>query len=77
MDLAVDYLEAQDSGDMRHAQQIMHDFGITYQYCVPIGFLDSFWFYDCSNVPPCLPSYVKVVDGIPRVRLIFEEMYCN
>jgi hypothetical protein len=44
-------------GEKRHAQAIMKDLGITYQYSTPQSISDSWWFWNCENIPDNLPEY--------------------
>ena len=59
MHLQVDYIGASMAGDNRHAQHIMSDLGITYQKSTPQSINDTFWFWNCHNIPKSMPNYVK------------------
>lgn len=48
-----------DCGENRHAKIIMEELGITYFHAVPQSMLDSWWFFDCENVPSELPKYIS------------------
>jgi len=63
MDIFVDYIDAQESGDMRHAQDIINDLDIQYKKCEPLSYLDGFWFGECTNIPENLPDYIKLSKG--------------
>jgi len=52
-------------GETRHAQEVMKSLGITYQFAVPQSLFDSWWFWNCENVPDKLPSYLTVLDLDP------------
>lgn len=52
-------------GEKRHAQQIIREFGITYQKAVPQSICDSWDFWNCKNLPENLPSYIEIVDADP------------
>jgi hypothetical protein len=45
-------------GEMRHAQTVMRQLGITYQVATPQSICDQWWFWNCANVPDPLPSYL-------------------
>jgi hypothetical protein len=59
MHLKVDYWGAQDTGNNKHAQEIIKDLGITYQHSTPQSMSDSWWFWNCKNIPEKLPEYVR------------------
>ena len=43
----------------RHAQTVMKELGITYTHSTPQSMGDQFWFWNCSNIPDNLPSYIE------------------
>lgn len=45
--------------DNRHAQTVMRDLGIKYQMAVPQSIFDSWWFFNCENIPDELPEYIE------------------
>ena len=51
-----------DCGEMRHAQAVMRELGITYQTSTPQSMSDSFWFWNCENVPEILPKYITELE---------------
>jgi hypothetical protein len=42
----------------KHAQKIMKDLGITYQYATPQSMGDQWWFWNCENIPKQLPPEI-------------------
>lgn len=44
----------------KHAQICMRDLGITYELAVPQSISDSWWFFNCENVPAVLPPWAKL-----------------
>jgi len=51
-----------DCGEMRHAQTVMKELGITYQMSTPQSMSDSFWFWNCENIPEKLPKYLNYLN---------------
>ena len=49
----------------KHAQTIMKDLKISYQYCTPQPMGDQFWFWNCKNIPDILPYYMKPLEVNP------------
>lgn len=49
----------------KHAQECMKELGISYQKAVPQSLYDSWWFFNCTNVPEVLPEWVTVFDVDP------------
>jgi len=49
-----------------HAQKVMADLGITYQHATPQSISDSWWFWNCENVPDPLPECLSVLDIRPQ-----------
>ena len=69
MHLQFDIVGAYLMGNNARPQSIMQDLGITYQHCTPQSINDTFWFWNCKNVPDHLPSYIyplgaKAMDSI-------------
>ena len=52
--------------DPKAAQEVMRDLGITYTHCTPKSLCDSWWFWNCENVPETLPAYLTVLNVKPR-----------
>ena len=50
--------DASICGEDRHAQVVMKELGITYQHATPQSMGDSWWFWNCTNVPDILPKYL-------------------
>ena len=42
----------------KHAQVTMKELGITYTHSTPQSMSDSWWFWNCENLPDILPSYL-------------------
>ena len=49
-------------GETEHPQQTMKRLGITYQHSTPQSMYDSWWFWNCENVPDPLPENFRVLD---------------
>jgi len=49
----------------RHPQLVMKSLGITYQHATPQSISDSWWFWNCENIPDELPKYLTVRDWNP------------
>ena len=43
--------------------------GITYQYAVPQSMLDTWYFFNCQNVPNPLPEFLMVLDVSPMALI--------
>lgn len=41
-----------------HPQKVMRQLGITYQHSTPQSMYDSWWFWNCENLPENLPDYL-------------------
>jgi len=54
-----------DCGESRHAQTVMESLGITYQHATPQSIGDSWWFWNCENLPEQLPVFLKTADWNP------------
>lgn len=66
MHLRLDLINLARSGDTTsHAQEVMKDLGITYQYATPQSLFDSWLFWNCDSVPADLPSYIAILDVNP------------
>lgn len=65
MHLTYNLIEANSSGEMRHAQMVMRELGIQYSHATPQSIADCWQFWNCINVPDTLPSYLKVRDRNP------------
>jgi hypothetical protein len=53
-------------GVTEHAQAVMKRLGITYQHATPQSLSDSWWFWNCENVPDELPSYLEPLNLAPH-----------
>lgn len=58
-------IKANLNGEFRHPQEVMGDLGINYQYATPQPMFDSWWFWNCENLPCKLPSHIAVQDRDP------------
>lgn len=56
--LVFDYRTASDCNEFRHAQKVIEELGITYDYLEGMPVLDSMVFYNCKNIPNELPKYI-------------------
>ena len=65
MHLVFKYMGVGYRGEYRHAQIVMKELGITYQCTTPQTISDSFWFWNCENVPNELPDYIYKLDVDP------------
>lgn len=50
----------------KHAQAVMKDLGITYQLAVPQSMYDSWWFFNCDNIPKELPNGLRELNVNPN-----------
>jgi hypothetical protein len=67
MNLRYDMLTAAfDHGITKHAQQLMRELGITYTHSTPQSISDSWWFWNCQNVPKELPPYLTILKRTPH-----------
>lgn len=57
--------EAMDAGESRHAQTVMRELGIEYQFAVPQSMLDCWQFWNCVGGPDVLPSFVTEFKADP------------
>ena len=48
-----------------HPMEVMKGLGITYQQATPQSMLDSWLFWNCSNIPEPLPEYLLPIDADP------------
>ena len=58
--LRVNYREVTE-----HAQKIMKDLGITWQVSTAQSITDSYWFWNCENVPGILPKGIDILEKDP------------
>ena len=65
MNLLFNMRRAYDSGATDHPQEEMKKLGITYQHATPQSISDSWWFWNCENIPDPLPSYLSVLNIDP------------
>jgi len=47
-----------------HPQKVMKDLGIKYQHATPQSISNSWWFWNCENIPDKLPSFLMEAAGI-------------
>lgn len=52
------YEDALMSGESRNAQEVMKELGINYTHSTPQSMGGQYWFWNCSNIPDVLPSYI-------------------
>ena len=64
--LQIDLIALTRTNDKRHAQEVMKDLGIIYLYAVPQSLYDSWWFFNCSNIPDKLPDFVEELKVNPK-----------
>lgn len=69
--LRYDLFAANLIGEFRHATEVMHELGITYQCATPQSMADSWWFWNCEKIPDQLPSYIEERDVDPMKRIGF------
>lgn len=65
MHLRYYYPEALEFRVKEHAEIVMKEMGITYQYSTPQSMGEQWWFWNCQNVPEPLPSYITPLDLDP------------
>lgn len=63
--LIYSYYTASYSGINKHAQEVMKELGITYTHSTPQSMADSFWFWNCGNIPDKLPEYIGELEVDP------------
>lgn len=56
--LQYDLISASMASENRHALTVMAELGITYQHATPQSIHDSWWFWNCENLPAVLPEYL-------------------
>lgn len=59
-------MTANMGGEMRHAQEVLKELGVTYQHATPQSLYDSWWFWNCQNVPDKLPKYLTELTVKPH-----------
>ena len=60
--LIYDLWTADNMGVNGHPLDIMAGLGITYQHATPQSISDSWWFWNCENIPDLLPDYLELLD---------------
>lgn len=65
-DLRYSYMEAHDCKEDRHAQEVMRELGIIYQYAVPQSLGDQWHFWNCKNAPSPLPAFLTEIGVDPH-----------
>jgi len=63
--LRYEYNPAWDAGETRHAQMVMKELGVSYQYAVPQSIGEQWWFWNCENIPEKLPAYITELNISP------------
>ena len=63
--LKLDVIGMYMSGENRHPQQLMSDLGMKYQHSTPQSICDSWWFWNCENIPNELPEYISELKSNP------------
>jgi hypothetical protein len=53
------------NNEKRHAQEVMKELGINYQHAICIPMVDSWYFFNCTNLPEELPVFLKIKDVSP------------
>lgn len=69
MHLTFDYIGACLEKKSGHAQDIMRELGISWTHSTPQSITDSFWFWNCSNIPETLPSYITELKADPKKKV--------
>jgi len=64
--LRYDLIGAHMSGEKRHAQEVMQALGIIYQHSTPQSISESWWFWNCENVPEELPTFIEKLKTKPK-----------
>lgn len=64
--LRYDLIGAHMSGEKRHAQEVMQVLGITYQHSTPQSISDTWWFWNCENIPEELPIFIGTLKTTPN-----------
>lgn len=67
--LFYDMYRANDAGVEGHPQQVMKGLGVTYKLSVPQSISDRWEFWDYSNAPDPLPSYLRAEEMDPFDRI--------
>lgn len=57
--------EAGEAKEDRHPQDVMKALGIKYQKATPQSLFDSWWFWNCTNIPDSLPQFIDEVNINP------------
>jgi hypothetical protein len=75
--LKIDLISMFYANEQRHVLEVMKELGITCQYRTPQPISDSWWFWNCENIPEALPDYIKELIADPMECIGFglsEEM---
>lgn len=54
-----------DFAEKRHAEEVLQELGITYQHCTMQSIADSYWFWNCENIPDNLPKFITPLNVDP------------
>ncbi len=66
MNLRLDLMGMNLSGELRHAQIVMDELRIHYEHATPQSICDQWWFWNCTNVPEHMPSYLSELKMAPH-----------
>lgn len=57
------------NGEKRHPQIVMSALGINYSHATPQSMFDSWWFWNCQNIPEPLPKYLRelMIDPMQQI----------
>lgn len=66
MNLTYDMIGAYCAGEIRHPQTVMKEMGITYKISTPQSIADSWWFWNCENIPQNIPNFIKELKAKPE-----------
>ena len=69
MHLRYDYFRANVAGENRHAEIVMCDLGIKYTHATSQSMLESWWFWNCTNIPNVLPNYLSELKTDPYSQI--------
>jgi hypothetical protein len=51
--------------ERRHPQEVLKSIGINYQCSTPQSMSDSWWFWNCENIPEKMPSFIRELKEDP------------
>lgn len=50
--------------EKRHPQSVMEELEINYKLAVPQSISDSWWFFNCENLPSETPEFLTIKENI-------------